>query len=373
MDKLIECDLAVIGGGPAGLSAAIEASKAGCQVILIDENLRIGGQLFKQIHRFFGSKEHFAGARGFNIGNEMIDEVKKLKVDVWLNSYIFGIFHNNKMGIVRNNELIEMKWRSIIIATGAMEKTLCFPGWTLPGVMGAGAIQTFINIHRVRPGSRFLVVGSGNVGLIVAYQLLQGGMEIAAIVEAMDHIGGYAVHAAKLLREGVPIITSHIIKEALGKEEVESAVIARIDKPSMNKHEKFEVDSICIAAGLAPQIELPLMAGCEVAYIPELGGWCPIHDEYLETTMPGIFVAGDVTGVEEASTAIEEGRLAAIAVAETLGKLSKNQGKELKLIVIDRLKSLRKGSFGNPKSMGKKKLLMRMRNFNSKFLNNVNS
>ncbi|HOK57345.1 MAG TPA: FAD-dependent oxidoreductase, partial [bacterium] len=127
-----EKELVIIGGGPAGLSAAIEARKKGIDVLLIDENSKPGGQLFKQIHRFFGSKEHMAGIRGFVIGERLLKEVKELGIDVYLNSVVYGIFKDKVIGIVRENKNIILKAKYIIIATGAIENPLSFPGWTLP-------------------------------------------------------------------------------------------------------------------------------------------------------------------------------------------------------------------------------------------------
>ena len=170
-----ETELAIVGAGPAGLAAAIEASSTGAKVTLVDENNRPGGQLFKQIHKFFGSREHYAGVRGFEIGSRLLEETKAKGVEVMLDTVAWGIFEGNTLGLVSDGKTIQLKPRKLILATGAMERPIVFPGWTLPGVMGAGAAQTLINLHRVLPGQRVLMVGSGNVGLIVSYQLLQAG------------------------------------------------------------------------------------------------------------------------------------------------------------------------------------------------------
>ncbi|MCL4415772.1 MAG: NAD(P)/FAD-dependent oxidoreductase, partial [Actinobacteria bacterium] len=207
----MKTELAVIGAGPAGLSAAVEAAKNGVDVIVIDENKKPGGQLFKQIHRFFGSEEHLAGTRGFEIGNMLLDDAKKYGVKVLLDNIVWGLFPDLKIGISDNEKVSIIEADKVIVATGAVENSLSFPGWTLPNIMGAGAVQTMINIHRVLPGSRVLTIGSGNVGLIVSYQLMQAGADVLAVIEVMDHIGGYMVHASKIARMGVEILTSHTI------------------------------------------------------------------------------------------------------------------------------------------------------------------
>jgi len=352
-------DLAVVGAGPAGLMAAIEAAKRGARVVLIDENAEAGGQLFKQIHKFFGSKDHYGGTRGFDIGKKLLREVEKCGIETWVKSIVFGIFEDNTLGIVKDGKSKLLKAQKIIFATGGSEKAINFPGWTLPGVLGAGAVQTLVNIHRVLPGRRFLMVGSGNVGLIVSYQLLQAGAEVCVVVEAAPRIGGYAVHAAKICRFGVPILTSHTVTEAHGKSEVEAATIVSVDqrgKPIPDTETDIEIDTICLAVGLSPLIELPVMAGCKTVYLPELGGHVPIHDENMRTTVPDIYVAGDLAGIGEASTAMEEGRLAGIGVLETLGCLTKDDAEELKIKIRDRLRNLCMGPFGEKKYRAKLQL-----------------
>ncbi len=152
-------ELAVVGGGPAGLCAAIEATKRGVQTVVFDENERAGGQLFKQIHKFFGSKEHQAAVRGYDIGCHLLDECRSVGVDAKLNTVVWGI-EDNKIGTRNGVTAKIVKAKRIVIASGASENPLCFPGWTLPGVMGAGAAQTMVNVHRVLPGTRALFIGS---------------------------------------------------------------------------------------------------------------------------------------------------------------------------------------------------------------------
>ncbi len=352
----IETELAIVGAGPAGLSAAIESAKAGVQVLLIDENQRPGGQLFKQIHKFFGSKDHRAGVRGIDIGEQLLEEVEQSGAEVMLDAVAWGIFADHTLGVIQDRKNSYVKARRVLLATGASENALAFPGWTLAGVMGAGAMQTLVNLHRVLPGRRVLMVGSGNVGLIVTYQLLQAGAEVVAVLEGLPSIGGYGVHASKLRRNGVPILTSTTIKEARGKDRVERAVAIALDR---DWHEipgtetEYEVDAVCLALGLTPLSELAWLAECKFDYVPQLGGHIPVHDSNMETTVPGLYVAGDVSGIEEACTAMEEGRLVGIAVAESLGHLSGREAADRKEIVFKRLDELRCGPFGLPRNPAK--------------------
>lgn len=363
-----EVEILVIGAGPAGLSAAIEAAKYGAEVLVVDENSKPGGQLFKQIHKFFGSSRHKAGVRGVDIGTELLAEVQNLGVEVMLNTVAYGVYPNNE-GValaVNGEEGLIVKPKKIIMATGAGENPLVFPGWTLPGVVGAGAIQTMINVHRVPVGKRVLMIGSGNVGLIVSYQLLQSGTEVAGIVEAAPQVGGYGVHAAKIRRAGVPMYTGHTVLEAVPNEDMsglKGAIVAEVDnkfQPIKGTEQFIECDTIGIAVGLTPDIGLPSMADVTFVNAGRLGAQVPMHDRNMETTKEGIYVAGDSSGVEEASSAIEEGKLAGIAAAEALGKIDQATADEAKTNVWNSLNQLRTGPFGSGRADAKEKIIEQM-------------
>ncbi len=353
-------EVIIIGGGPAGLAASIEIAKSGCKVLVVDENKKAGGQLFKQIHKFFGSKEHSAGIRGIDIGKQLLSETKKLGVEVWLDSEVIDLTKDKGVSIKHNGKLEILNAKSVLVATGASENAVNFEGWTLPGVMGAGAAQTMINVNRVLPGNRILMVGSGNVGVIVTYQLIQAGAEVVGIVEALPRIGAYGVHAAKVRRAGVPFFLKHTIIRAEGKDKVERAVICEIDD-KFNKipgtEKVLEVDVISVATGLRPLTEASWMAGVSHKYIPELGGWMPIHDENMQTSIPGIYIAGDTAGVEEANTAMDEGRLAGLSIAENLGYFSKDEAKIKKDEIKARLIALRQGPFGEKRLNAKSRII----------------
>ncbi|KPJ72498.1 hypothetical protein AMJ52_06175, partial [candidate division TA06 bacterium DG_78] len=206
-----DIDICVIGGGPAGLESAIIAKELGAEVLLIDDNPILGGQLIKQTHKFFGSKTHYCGVRGFTIGEILSDKVKELGIKTLLNATVVGYYDDDSLGVLNESSLFQVKAKRYIFATGASENMLAFENSDLPGVYGAGAVQTMMNVYGVIPGKRAVVIGSGNIGLIVPYQLLQARVEVAAIVEILDKVGGYYVHAAKIKRAGVPIYLKHTI------------------------------------------------------------------------------------------------------------------------------------------------------------------
>lgn len=360
----IETDVLVVGGGPGGMSAAIHAGKYGAKVLLVDENPFLGGQLVKQTHRFFGSAKERAGTRGIKIAKILEEELVKLEnVDVRKETRIFGIYdgvagaHQRLDG---EEKLLKIKAKKIVIATGAYERTLIFENNDLPGVYGAGGIQTLMNVYGIMPGTRGLIVGSGNVGLILTYQLMQAGVSVAAIVEAMPRIGGYFVHAAKVRRLGVPIYVRHTILKAIGTKNVEGAVIAQLDdkwQPIPSTEKKIDCDFICVAVGLSPTHELLYQAGCKMKFVPELGGMVPLRSRFNETSVKGLYVAGDVAGIEEATAAIMEGRIAGVHAAVTLGLGGEEAKKELEEAVRD-IEEFRAGPFGERIICGLEKCIL---------------
>lgn len=345
-------ELVVVGAGPAGLCAALEAARADVKVMVIDENHRSGGQLFKQIHRFFGSQHHGAGKRGFEIGEELTEQCRKAEVEIRLSSTVLGFFPGGELMVDGPDGVYLLEPEAAVIATGATERSLAFPGWTLPGVMGAGAAQTLVNVHGVLPGKRVFMAGSGNVGLIVSYQLLQAGAELVGIVDIADRIGGYGVHAKRVRREGVPVFLKHRLAAAEGKGGVQAVLLEDMDDQGRVK--RFKVDSLCLALGLTPMAELAAMRSCGMVYQPDLGGYLPWHDQDMRTDQEGVYVAGDAAGVEEASVAMEEGRIAGISAALDMGAINRRQAGRRRADILRRLQGLRGGPYGQDKLEAKR-------------------
>ena len=351
-------DICVVGGGPAGLEAGIVAKELGANVIIIDDNPVLGGQLIKQTHKFFGSKAHYCGVRGIDIAKILTDMVDELKIDVLNNATVVGYYDDDTLGVLKEDKLFPIKAKIYIFAAGASENMLVFENSDLPGVYGAGAVQTMMNVYGVVPGKRALVIGSGNIGLIVPYQLLQAGVEVAAIIEILDKIGGYYVHAAKIKRAGVPIYLRHTIIQAKGKDCVEAAVITQVGDKFENlkgTEKTIECDMILIAIGLSPLCELLYQAGCRIDYVPELGGNVPYHNENMMTSKSHIFVCGDLACIEEASTAMLEGKIAGAKAYETLYKGNKKSN-EIIVQANKELSNIRSSPFEQRILSGKEKM-----------------
>lgn len=356
-EELPPVQLAIVGAGPAGLSAAVYAGRHGVESVVIDENDVPGGQLIKQTHMFFGSREHYARVRGVDIGGELLRGLEQVPSRLMTGTTVLGLYPEKKLSLLRDGRHYSLKAETIVLATGASENMLAFDNCDMPGVYGAGAVQTLMNVHGIVPGDSVLMVGAGNIGLIVSYQLLQAGVHVEAVIDAAPRVGGYHVHAAKIRRAGVPILTSHTILSADGDGRVERATIARVDEnwqPVAGSERTLEVDTVCLAVGLTPNGELALQRGCGHTFVSRLGGCAVVHNEDLETSVPGVFIAGDASGIEEASTAMLEGRLAGLAAAALVLPESERAAIEAeKIEAAEGLRALRAGPFGETPRLGK--------------------
>lgn len=302
--EVVKCDVLIVGAGPAGLSAAILLGKYGIDTLVVDDKSAPGGKLLLQTHCFFGSKkECYAGTRGIDIAKILTDEALSTpSVRIWTSSPVIATFRDHTFGVNHNGIYTVVEPKTTIIATGAREKPLSFPGCDLPGVYGAGAFQTLLNRDLVRPCKNLFIVGAGNVGLIAAYHALQADISVMGIAEAAPKAGGYEVHYMKLKRQGIPFYFSHTVKECIGDENgVREIVLAEVDsdfKPIENSEKVIPADTVLIAAGLSPIDELLRQA--------EMHG-------------TSIIACGDAKEIAEASAAMFSGKLTAAEILKTLG------------------------------------------------------
>ncbi|MFW9969101.1 MAG: FAD-dependent oxidoreductase [Candidatus Odinarchaeota archaeon] len=302
--EIVNTEVLVVGAGPAGLSAVKILGENNINVILVDDKAELGGKLVLQTHKFFGSqKDVYAGKRGIEIAKILGDSLRSLSnVRVWLNSICLAVFNDGLVGILKENKeynLIKPKY--LLIATGAREKMLVFPGNTLPGVYGAGAFQTLVNRDLIRAADKVFIVGGGNVGLIAGYHAIQAGIDVIGLIEALPQCGGYKVHENKLRRLGVPIYTNHTILSSNGNNRVESITIGQIDNNFnviSGTERTFPCDTILIAVGLNP-----------------------VDEFYYKAKDFGfnVFVAGDAQEIAEASAAIFTGKIEALKILQKIG------------------------------------------------------
>jgi sarcosine oxidase, subunit alpha len=301
----INIPVLIIGGGPVGLSAALELAQAGIRTLLIDDKQSLGGKLVLQTHRFFGStKTVYAGTRGIEIADRLSARVMQSPViNVWTNSTALAVFSDKKVGILKDgNQYALVKPDHLLIACGAREKSLTFKGNTLPGVLGAGAFQTLVNRDLVYPGKKVFIIGGGNVGLITGFHALQAGIQVAGLVEVLPECGGYKVHQDNLKRLGVPFYLSHTIMSANGREKVKSVTIARVNE------DYFPI----------PGTEMEIPCDCVLVAV----GLNPVDDFLAKSRGFGMSVqaAGDAEEIAEASAAMISGKMKAVLIARKMGK-----------------------------------------------------
>ncbi len=335
-EPLASIPLAVVGGGPAGLAAATEAAALGIPVTLVDAFPRLGGQYFKQ------TPPALDGASDLDAhGQALLDEVAQRDVRILPGTVVWGIFAPEDgqadylLRLYGPPGTPRSLWaEKVILAPGAYDRPLPFPGWTLPGVMTAGAALTMVKHQRVLPGQRVLLSGSGPLQLVLARHLIDAGAQVVAILDANGfpwqgwrHVGAVWGQWERLRegwqawwtirRAGVPIRWRHTVVRAEGVDHVERAAIRRLDAGS--EAQAVNVDTICLGYGFAPAVQLARQAGCEHVYRPEKGGYVPLRDTWLQTTQAGLFAVGDGAGIGGKDVAMLEGRLAALGVARQLG------------------------------------------------------
>ena len=321
--RSVEC--VVVGGGPAGLAAARTAARHGVRVLLVDEGLGLGGR---------------SRGRPGAPGAPLLDDVWALGVEVRLETAVWGIFDQRVVALATAEASDRVAADAIVLAPGAYDRPVPFPGWTLPGVITAGGALELMRSHGVLPGRRVLVAGSGSMLLTVAQDLLRGGAAVVAVCEAapmrrlwrvaprmlahLDVVQQTYRRWREIRDAGVPILTGRVIRRALGSAEVAGAVVAPCDEqwwPRVGEEERFDVDALVVGYGLLPSIELSRVAGCEHRWEADVGGYVPVRNRDMESSVPGVYVVGDGARVAGAAAAEAEGHVAGLAVAHRLGRL----------------------------------------------------
>ncbi len=358
-------DLLVVGGGPAGLAAAAEAAAAGLSVSLVDERPTFGGQIFKQPGPGFRVTDPAALGADYLRGRELIDAAERSGAELLPRTSAIAIDGTTVVLVEDGEAARTVHARRVLIAPGAHDRPVVFPGWTLPGVITAGGAQTLVKTQRILPGARIVFAGSGPLALAFPAQLRGYGANITLVLEAGPAPGPADVarllgaargnvnllrdavsYRSTLLRERVPLRYRRIVVRAEGEERVEAVVHAKADRdwrPVPGTEERVEADTLCVGYGFFPSVELLRLAGCDFAYDEDLGGPVAVLDEWQRTSAPGILAAGDGTGVAGSYVAIDQGRLAALGAALDLGVLS--EGDAARLAAPIRMRLRRKERF----------------------------
>ncbi|MFV0936372.1 NAD(P)/FAD-dependent oxidoreductase [Bacillus thuringiensis] len=353
-------DVIIIGAGPAGLSASISCARFGLKVLVIDEFMKPGGRLLGQLHQ----EPTGEWWNGIEESKRLHEEAESLSVHIRCGVSVYNLDKDENNWFVHTN-IGTLEAPFVLLATGAAEYSIPLPGWTLPGVMSIGAAQVMTNVHRVQVGKKGIIIGANILSFAILSELQLAGIKVDHIVlpeksELSQKAGepeevlNSLLNAAHLAPSAILRIGSHFMKydwirkagltfypnsgmkingtplhlrkaalEIIGTDQVEGVRIANIDSKGnvINGSEKiYEADFVCIAGGLYPLAELAAVAGCPFHYISELGGHVPLHSETMETPLPGLFVAGNITGIESGKIAMAQGTVAGLSIAKYAGE-----------------------------------------------------
>ncbi|WP_372617945.1 FAD-dependent oxidoreductase [Falsiroseomonas sp.] len=332
------CDILVIGAGPAGLHATLAARAAGARVTLVDERGSLGGQYFKPLakaHRPVSPQDAQARA-----GLALAERVRASGAEILAGAAVWGAFAPDEIAIgMPSGGTRFLAPRRVILATGAHERALPFPGWTLPGVMTTGAGQTLARAWRVAPGRRVVIAGNGPLNLQLAVELLEAGIEVVALAEAAPPPRDPAALLAmarsapgllarglrdrlRLLRAGVPVLHRHLVRRAEGEGALARVTLMRIDAagvPVPGSERIFEADALCCGYGFQPQNELARALGCAQHWDAQRRMLVTTRDETGRSSLDQVFVVGDGAGLGGARVAAAEGHIAGAVAAADLG------------------------------------------------------
>ncbi|WP_349963254.1 NAD(P)/FAD-dependent oxidoreductase [Rhizobium sp. ZPR3] len=356
-------DLAIIGGGPAGMAAAEVASKAGLSVTIIDEQQRLGGQILRQPSKHFQVNNWLPG-RVYNGVKAQLARAEALPVHFLSGMSVHSAYRDTfgfDLQLAGPSGATHLPAKRLLIATGCYDMPVAFPGWTLPGITTAGAAQAFVKAQQIVPGDRFVLAGTHPLQIILAEQILKAGGRVEAVLFAQSitrslRVLGAPVTATahlkllaaagnamvRLLRAGVPVHFGQTIGKAEGLDRVEAATIVKvINGVPGDKIGQIKCDAIATCFGFLPQCDLPRALGAKAVAIPKTGGWRIVHDEWMFTGVDDLFVAGEVTGVAGAESSMIEGRIAGLAVARSAGVMGDAEALRLVKPLRRRLASLR--------------------------------
>ena len=319
-------DVAVIGAGPAGLAAAIKAKEAGAErVTIIERAEQLGGLLHQCIHNGFGLIYFNEDMTGPEYARRFIEKVIDLKINLQLESMVLDLSTAKNITVSSKDGLTTLHAKTVVLAMGCRERTrqqIMIPGTRPAGIFTAGTAQRYVNVEGYIPGKRIVILGSGDVGMIMARRLTLEGAKVEAVVEILPYIGGLIRNEVQCVHDfDIPLFLEHTVTEVHGLKRVEGVTIAKIDKgqePIAGTEQMIECDTLLTSVGLIPENELSLKAG--IMLDPVTGG--PIVNDMMETSIPGIFAGGNVVHVNDLvdNVTLEGETAGACAADEAMGK-----------------------------------------------------
>lgn len=296
-------DVAVIGSGPAGLAAAIKAKEAGAEnVTIVERAEELGGLLHQCVHTGFGLLYFNEDLTGPEYARRFIEKAQDLKVNTMLETMVLDITPDKKVAVCSKDGYRYLSPKAVVLAMGCRERTrqqIMIPGTRPAGVLTAGTAQRLVNVEGYLPGNEIVILGSGDIGMIMARRLTLEGAKVRAVAEILPYCGGLVRNQAQCLEDfNIPLFLRHTVTRIYGRERVEAVAIAQVDdigEPMFETEKVIGCDTLLLSVGLIPENELSRKAGIELD--PVTGG--PVVDEKGETSVPGIFAGGNVVHVND--------------------------------------------------------------------------
>ncbi|MEM1595672.1 MAG: FAD-dependent oxidoreductase [Desulfurococcaceae archaeon] len=347
--RVLEYDTVVIGGGPAGIAAAIKATELGLKTILIENRDLLGGIPLQCVHPGFGLHYFKEDLTGTQFITRLLDKLEKLKVEYMLKAHVHSIeyldYNKKIVNVITPQGVMRILTKTIIYTTGARERHIYeigVVGDRPDGIYTAGEAQTLMDIYGILPGREIVIIGSGDVGLIMARRFSLEGAKVKAVVEILPYPGGLMRNVIQCLRDfNIPLLLGHTVVKVIGKKRVEKVLVAKVDenfKPIPGTEFEIPCDTVVLSVGLRPYLNVLEKLGLHID--PATGG--PVVNDYLETNIPGVFVAGNALVINDlVDYAVEQGELAAEGAkifVENNGIPTKNwkiveKGRNVRLVV----------------------------------------
>lgn len=329
----------VIGAGPAGLRAALSAARRGVEVTVIGEDPQYGGQIFRQLTPPLQTQGHTMELQNRQILDDLQEDMIKVDIQFLNKTIVWGIFDDKVIAFDKSKKSL-IKAKKILIAEGAYEAPVAFPGWILPGVMSLGGLQILLKSQGIIPNGKIVIAGTGPLLFYTASQLIEKGARVEAVLEASSlsqwtkwtmklwrapGILGKGLKYLNILRKHhVPVYYGTVPLEAKGGEGLKEVVFVKVNnqwRPIPGTEKEMAVDLLCLNFGFIPSTQFSHMAGCEHTCDIQLRGWVPKVDSRYETSVEGIYAAGDCTGIGGVKKAVLEGELVGNEVARHFGRL----------------------------------------------------